>query len=161
LSILYFFLTWFHLLAAIAWIGGMIFLSLVLAPLVRSRKAAPEFMALFRSAARRFRLIVWIAMALLLSTGPLLLHERGLSLLEPSGWPHIVRVKLGLVGILFLVTGLHDLLLGPRLSHIGSLPESARTPWDRTILRTFSWVPRLALLLSLGVLAAAVVLARL
>ena len=44
-----------HILAAVTWIGGMIFLSLVLAPLVRGRKAAPEFMALFRSAALRFR----------------------------------------------------------------------------------------------------------
>lgn len=33
------FLVWLHVLAAVSWIGGMIFLSLVLAPLVRSRKA--------------------------------------------------------------------------------------------------------------------------
>jgi uncharacterized membrane protein len=52
------FLVWLHVLAAVSWIGGMIFLSLVLAPLVRNRKAAPEFMALFRSAARRFRFVV-------------------------------------------------------------------------------------------------------
>ncbi|HWV44791.1 MAG TPA: hypothetical protein VN039_02010, partial [Nitrospira sp.] len=55
-----------HILAAVTWIGGMIFLSLVLAPLVRGRKAAPEFMALFRSAALRFRPIVWVAIAVLL-----------------------------------------------------------------------------------------------
>ena len=51
----YLLLLWIHLLAAIGWIGGMLFLSLVLAPLVRSRKAAADFMALFRLAARRFR----------------------------------------------------------------------------------------------------------
>ena len=68
----YLLLLWIHLLAAIGCIGGMLFLSLVLAPLVRSRKAAPDFMALFRLAARRFRLFVWSAIVLLLSTGPLL-----------------------------------------------------------------------------------------
>jgi uncharacterized membrane protein len=32
------FLVWLHVLAAVSWIGGMIFLSLVLAPLVRVRR---------------------------------------------------------------------------------------------------------------------------
>ena len=80
------FLVWLHVLAAVSWIGGMIFLSLVLAPLVRSRKAAPEFMALFRSGARRFRFGVWGAIAVLLSTGPMLLQQRGLShSIRPNG----------------------------------------------------------------------------
>ena len=92
-----------HILAAVTWIGGMLFLSLVLAPLVRNRKAAPEFMALFRSAALRFRVIAWAAVGILLLTGPMLLSQRGISLGQPSSWPSIVQLKLSLVGLLLAV----------------------------------------------------------
>ncbi|TKB91885.1 MAG: hypothetical protein E8D41_10495 [Nitrospira sp.] len=153
-------LVWLHVLAAVAWIGGMIFLSLVLAPLVRSRKALPEFMALFRSAARRFRFVVWGAIAVLLSTGPVLLQQRGLSLLNPVEWPQVLWMKLGLVGALLLLTATHDLLLGPRVRKISALPEGARSSWEQTIVRTSSWVPRIALLLALFVLGVAAMLAR-
>jgi len=153
-------LVWLHMLAAVSWIGGMIFLSLVLAPLVRSRKAAPEFMALFRSAARRFRFVVWGAIAVLLSTGPVLLQQRGLSLFDPTEWPHVLWMKLGLVSALLLFTVVHDLLLGPQLRKISDLPEGDRSSWERTIVRTSSWVPRVSLLLALFVLVAAVWFAR-
>lgn len=149
-----------HILAAIAWIGGMMFLSLVLAPLVRSRKAAPEFMALFRSAALRFRVVVWAAMAVLLTTGPMLLMQRGSDITNPATWPGIVTVKLVLVSLLLFLTFLHDLLLGPRVSRVSAIPESQRTSGEQMVLKTARWLPRVSLLLALGVVIAAAVLAR-
>jgi len=153
-------LTWLHLVAAISWIGGMIFISLVLAPLVRQRKAAPEFMALFRSAALRFRLVVWSAIAVLLSTGPVLLHQRGLSLADPSQWPQVLRIKIGLVLVLLILTVAHDLILGPQIRNISAIPERARCSWDRTLVRTSVLLPRVALLVGLLLVAGAVVLTR-
>jgi uncharacterized membrane protein len=117
-------------------------------------------MALFRSAARRFRFVVWGAIAVLLSTGPVLLQQRGLSLLNPDEWPHVLWLKLGLIGALLLLTVVHDLLLGPQVRKISALPEDARSSWEQAIVRTSSWVPRIALLLALFVLAAAAMLAR-
>ena len=149
-----------HVLAAVTWVGGMIFLSLVLAPLVRSRKAAPEFMALFRSAALRFRPVVWTAIGILLITGPLLLSQRGLSVTDPASWPGIVTVKLALVGLLLFLTLLHDLLLGPRVSRVSAIPESQRTSGEQMVFKTARWLPRVSLLLALGVVIAAAVLAR-
>jgi copper resistance protein D len=149
-----------HILAAVSWVGGMIFLSLVLAPLVRGRKAAPEFMALFRSAALRFRLVVWIAIAVLLTTGPMLLAQRGLSVMKPATWPGIVMVKLTLVAVLLFLTLLHDLVLGPRVSRVGTIPESQRTTGEQFIFKTARWLPRLSLLIALAVVIAATMLAR-
>jgi putative copper export protein len=149
-----------HILAAVAWVGGMLFLSIVLAPLVRSRKAAPEFMALFRSAALRFRIVAWAAIGVLLLTGPMLLSQRGVSLAIPSSWPHIIQLKLALVGLLLVLTVLHDLVLGPRVSHAVAVPESSRTVWDHFVVRTARWLPRVSLLLALAVVTAAAVLAR-
>lgn len=138
----------------------MLFLSLVLAPLVRSRVAVPEFAALFRIAARRFRLVVWTALAMLVTTGPLLLHQRGLSVLDMQGWPVILWTKLGLVALLVALTVAHDLVLGPRVGEIAAIPEGARSSGEQVLVSTASWLPRLALLLALGVIAAAVILAR-
>lgn len=149
-----------HILAAVTWVGGMLFLSLVLAPLVRSRKAAPEFMALFRSAALRFRIVAWVAIGVLLLTGPMLLSQRGIALTVPSSWPHIVRLKLALVGVLLVLTVLHDLVLGPRISHAVTVPESSRTAWDHLVVRTASWLPRFSLFVALAVVIVAGVLAR-
>lgn len=136
------------------------FLSLVLAPLVRERKAAPEFMALFRSAALRFRPIVWVAMVILLTTGPMLLSRRGIQVMEPASWPGIVTVKLTLVSLLLFLTLLHDLILGPRVSQVSAIPESQRTAGQHLIFKTARWLPRLSLLIALAVVIAAGVLAR-
>ncbi len=149
-----------HILAAVSWIGGMIFLSLVLAPLVRSRKAAPEFMALFRSAALRFRPVVWIAMAILLITGPMLLSHRGLSVMAPASWPGIVTMKLTLVALLLFLTLLHDLVFGPQVSRVSAVQESQRTTGERIIFKSARWLPRLSLLIGLAVVIAAAMLAR-
>ncbi|MBS0184135.1 MAG: CopD family protein [Nitrospira sp.] len=149
-----------HILAAVTWIGGMIFLSLVLAPLVRGRKAAPEFMALFRSAALRFRPIVWVAIGILLVTGPMLLSLRGVHVTSPASWPGIVTVKLMLVALLLLLTLLHDLVFGPQVGRVSALPDSQRTPSDQVVFKTARWLPRLSLLIALGVLVAATVMAR-
>lgn len=153
-------LIWLHLLAAVGWIGGMVFLSVVLAPLVRSRKAAPEFMALFRSAALRFRFVVWSAIAVLLLTGPMLVLSHGWPLFEPARWPSLLGIKLSLVALLLLMTLAHDLIFGPRVRAILAFPPDKRTASDQTILAAATWLPRAALVLSLAVLFAAVMLAR-
>ncbi len=149
-----------HLLAAVTWVGGMVFLSLVLAPLVRSRKAVPEFMALFRSAALRFRPVVWIAMAILLITGPMLLSHRGLSVMAPAAWPGIVSMKLTLVALLLFLTVLHDLVFGPQVSRVSAIAESQRTTGERVTFKSARWLPRLSLLIALAVVVAAAMLAR-
>ena len=149
-----------HILAAVSWVGGMIFLSLVLAPLVRSRKAVPEFMALFRSAALRFRPIVWVAMAILVMTGPMLLSHRGVSVMHPSSWAGIVTVKLTLVALLLVLTLLHDLVLGPQVSRLSAIPESQRTSGEQVVFKTARWLPRLSLLIAVAVVITAAMLAR-
>src|SRR5574338_123065 len=130
-----------HILAAVTWIGGMIFLSLVLAPLVRGRQGAPEFMALFRSAALRFRPIVWVAIVVLLATGPILLSLRGIQVTSPTSWTGIVTVKLMLVALLLLLTLLHDLVFGPQVRRVSAIPNSQRTTGERGAFKTPRWLP--------------------
>jgi uncharacterized membrane protein len=153
-------LVWFHVFAAVSWIGGTIFLSVVLVPVLRREQFASQKALLFRTIAMRFRVVVWGSITILLLTGPMLLHERGIPIMNPSGWPTILSIKLGLVAILLLVTGTHDLIVGPRVGKILQIPVESRTRSDHTMV---GWSPRIArfsLILALAVLLAAVILAR-
>ena len=48
------FLVWLHVLAAVSWIGGSIFLSVVLVPVLRREPFASQKTALIRTTALRF-----------------------------------------------------------------------------------------------------------
>ena len=151
-------LVWLHLLAAVVWIGGMVFLSLVLDP--KPEPLGPQRGALIRAAALRFRHVVWVAVGTLLTTGPLLVLSRGWSFDEPAGWPAVLLVKLVLIAVLLTLTVAHDFFIGPRVSRTLQVPQPSRTASDRLLLTGSSWLPRLSLLLALAVLGAAVALAR-
>lgn len=151
---------WLHLLAAVAWIGGMLFLSVVLVPVLRREPFASQRAVLIRSTALRFRAVVWSAITVLLMTGPLLLHERGIPITDPSRWPRILVTKLGLVTILLLLTLAHDFILGPLVGRIMQLSTESRTRFDRALVLWSPWIARFSLMLALAVLVAAVILAR-
>ena len=153
-------LVWFHMIAAVSWIGGTVFLSVVLMPVLKREPFVSQRAMLFRTIARRFRVVVWSAIAILLLTGPPLLHQRGISILNPSGWPMILSVKLGFVGILLFLTMTHDLIIGPRVGQILQIPTESRSGFDHTMVAWSPWIARSALLLTLAVLLAAVVLVR-
>ena len=154
------FWVWFHMLAAVSWIGGSIFLSVVLVPVLRREPFASQKSVLIRTTAVRFRVVVWGAIATLFLTGPLLLHERGLPIMNPTGWPMVLSVKLGLVAILLLFTVTHDLIIGPRVGRILQIPAESRTSSDHAMVVWSPWIARCSLVLTLAVLLAAIVLVR-
>jgi hypothetical protein len=79
---------------------------------------------------------------------------------EPGQWPMIFAAKMGLVALLFSLTLLHDLVVGPRVRLILGTTEMERSAADRVLLRYSSLLPRLSLLVALVVMLAAVILAR-
>jgi uncharacterized membrane protein len=93
-----------HLLGAVVWIGGNI---LFFATAPRLREAPERGRAALRVLGRTFRVLSWIAFALLLSTG-LYLVNRGW---DWRLWP--LSYKLGLVGIVLLFKVLHDFWIAP------------------------------------------------
>lgn len=59
-----------HLLAVITWIGGSLFLVMVLAPINRRGLEPPSLGAqILGQGARKFRAVVWVAIVLLILTG--------------------------------------------------------------------------------------------
>lgn len=68
--------------------------------------------------------------------------------------------KIALVALLFTLTLLHDLVVGPQVRRILGTAEAARSARDRLVVRYSVLVPRVSLLVALLVLLTAVVLAR-
>jgi putative copper export protein len=167
-----------HILSAMIWIGGMLFLALVLVPSTR-HLPAPERAALFGSVGRRFRTIGWVCIATLLVTGVVNLTYRGVtwdtlltSALWSSPFGQTLALKLGFVAILLGLSAYHDFVLGPRSVRLArSLPpgttsdrEPGRVERDRRdaerARRVASLIGRIEAILALVVLALASTLVR-
>ncbi|OGL00898.1 MAG: hypothetical protein A3E31_15585 [Candidatus Rokubacteria bacterium RIFCSPHIGHO2_12_FULL_73_22] len=132
-------LRWLHVLAAVTWLGGMLFVALVLVPIAR-RLDDPALRArLLHLTGVRFRTVGWIALGLLVATGigNLLVHPVFLS----AGRFH---AKLGLVLLALVLSVLHDFVFGPRAGAPGAPPA---------LRARASWVARLNVLVVLAIVA--------
>lgn len=152
-----------HVFAALLWLGGMFFLALVGAPVLRHVEP-PELRArLFSSLGQRFRIIGWIAIAVLLITGTLNLYLRGMLTSESIGSAHFWTTPYGralmwkLFGVagMLVVQALHDFRLGPAASRL--------TPGSPEMLaarRRAAMLARISALFGIIIVIAAVRLAR-
>lgn len=154
-------LVWLHLLAAVTWVGGSLFLSLALVPVLKAAAFAAQRGALIKTVAGRFRKMVWVSIALVIVTGIPLLSRRVDSLWAPSGWPLVLTAKLLLVVLLIGMTALHDFWIGPKVGRWMRTPQESRTQGETRMIRLAPWIARLGLGLALAVLLLAAALVRL
>lgn len=156
---------WLHVIAASLWIGGMLFLALVLVPALRKlpdRRLAAE---LVRASGRRFRGAGWAALGVLTATGLVNLDMRGIGIAMMadaafwrSAFGSVLAVKLALIVAILGLSLVHDFLIGPRASvAMARVPDSSEA---RRLRRLASWFGRLNLLIALVVAACGVMLVR-
>lgn len=126
-------LRFLHLVAALTWIGGMLFVALVLVPVTRRIDDPALRRHLMHAVAVRFRTVGWIAIALLLATGLANIWLRPELLTLPRFWG-----KIGLVAAAIVLGAVHDFVLGPRASRADA-PPSMRP--------AASWLARINVLL--------------
>ncbi|HNG88851.1 MAG TPA: CopD family protein, partial [Saprospiraceae bacterium] len=111
----YFLSVFFHIVFASFWIGGMLFLPLVVLPGIKNH---PDRIALLYKTGMAFRLFGWVALGGLVLTGVLNLYLRGL----PFSWTFFAQSDYGrllsLKLLLFLATlaagGVHDFYFGKK-----------------------------------------------
>lgn len=159
----YYVLVTLHVLAALLWLGGMFFLGLVGAPVLRSVEPARLRQELFNQLGLRFRTVGWTAIATLLLTGTAMLHLRGLLHVSVLGSSDFWRtttgtalaVKLATVAFMVTVSFVHDFIHGPAASRTPS-----GTPAAAAMRRRASLLARANALVGLVLLLAAIRLAR-
>lgn len=156
---------WLHILAAAAWIGGMVFLALVLVPVLRGRPFGDVQTELLYRIGLRLRRLGWALVGLLVVTGVVNVALRGVGwhalwsgALGQGPWGHALLAKLGLVAVMLALSAAHDFWVGPKAMAL--IEAEPGTPRCRRYQRSARWVGRLMLVLSLGVLALAVTLPR-
>ena len=163
MSTLYFINVSVHLLAALLWLGGMFFLAAVGAPVLRQVEPPALRRDLFSRIGEQFRVIGWIAIAVLLATGLGNLHFRGLlgsGVLDSaafwnSSYGRALAIKLAAVLVMLVVQAVHDFIHGPRSGRLDPATEEGRRA-----RRTAAWLGRLNALAGLVLVLAAVRLAR-
>lgn len=153
-----------HILASMIWLGGALFLALVMVPLLR-RMERPRAAALMRDAGTRFRAVGWVCFALLIVTGVVNLGYRGVTWgsffsaeFHRSPFGRTTMWKLTLFVLVLVVSVFHDFVLGPRATRIVEAdPTGPAALRSRTIA---SWVGRVNVLLGLAIVLLAVMLVR-
>ena len=128
-----------HVLAALTWVGGMLFVALVLVPVTRRLADADLRRRLVTEIGVRFRAVGWVAVGLLIVSGLGNLWVRPELLAAPR-----LQAKLGLVVLALILSALHDFALGPRAGRPDADP-SARV--------RASWIARINILVVLAVVA--------
>lgn len=151
-----------HVLAAMAWLGGMLFLGLVGAPALRTVEPPQLRQALFRDIGMRFRGVGWWAIGILVVTGVLNLHFRGwlsAALASSEFWGttagRSLAVKLVAVATMIGISAFHDFVHGPRASR-----ATPGTPEAIEARRTAMLLARINAIVGVIVVLAAVRLAR-
>jgi uncharacterized membrane protein len=153
--------------AAITWLGGMFFISLVLVPSLRKLEPPIKRTEILSATARRFSLVSWTAILVLLVTGVINSVNRGITIhiissgkLFSSHFGMILTIKVSLVLVMILISAIHDFILGPKLI---KLTEPDRPSPDSTKFlgkkrKVVSWLARINAVIGIIVVACAVML---
>lgn len=155
---------WLHILAAMAWIGGMIFLVAVIVPALRHPDLRDRAASLIALSGRRFKHIGWGCLLVLGVTGVTNLTFKGLgpALATAEFWDapfgSLLKMKLHLVALVVVLSVIHDFWIGPRA--VEAMREQPDAPRTLRLRKAASWMGRVNFLLALGVVALAVMLWR-
>jgi len=147
---------WLHLLAAIIWIGGLVFQVLVVLPTLARTAPTAERLRLALSLEARFRALVWPAVGLVLFTGLVnLMHVWYATVvtagsISPTFLP-VLSIKLSLVlGMIVLQAVLQFLVQPRRIAALHAWPTGVRDvplplrQWQRLALLLYSALVGLA-----------------
>jgi uncharacterized membrane protein len=156
---------WLHIMAAVVWVGGTIFLVIVLVPAIRRPQFAGVASALIRWTALRFRSLGWICFSVFLLSGALNLVARGIDWQELNGavfWQgsfgRTLAIKLIVVAAILAISAFHDFFLGPRAA--SAWEADAGSAETLRLRRQAVRLGRLNLLLALMVILLGIMLVR-
>jgi uncharacterized membrane protein len=154
---------WIHLLAAITWIGGLLFITMVLVPTLRMPELRSSALVLLRVTGRKFQRIAYATLVTLVATGTTnVLLKAGswdaVGALLPTTYGHLLTAKVGLVLVVIALALYHDFVVGPAATR--AMEADPRGNAAMALRRRASWIGRINTLLSLVIMTLALLLVR-
>ena len=144
MSTVYLISVFVHVICAAFWIGGMLFIPLVLVPGIKNQ---PNRVLLLHKTGIKFRFYGWFAVIILIVSGVLNIHFRGLpftiAFFTSTSYGKLLSIKLVLFVLMLLISGIHDFYFG-----IKSIDEMQQTSGSKFKLLA-RWTGMLNLLLAL------------
>ena len=148
----YYISVWLHIIGAAFWIGGMLFLPLVLLPGIKNH---PDRKNLLMATGLNFRFYGYIVLAILFITGLLNIYLRGLSFslnfFIKTRYGQLVELKIILFVLMITISLLHDLIVGRK---------AVEQMENQNIKLIARWTGRLLLLIALVMAYIGVVISR-
>lgn len=121
-----------HVLSAVIWVGGVLFMGMIAVPAAR-RLNDKLRRHLLDDLGRRFRKVGWTALGVLIVTGLYLLWHWGARLdtvLDLSFFAHdhtrLLGYKILAVIAMLAISGVHDFWLGPKATRADRTPEEVK-----------------------------------
>ncbi len=130
--------TWLHMVAGFTWLGGLIFVNVVLSPVVQPKGIPPEFIRIMGM--ERFRYFAWGSIGTIIITG-ILNMIRGAA--ESGGDPNPLFIgalltKLVIVAVMIILTVANSVVLRRRLADAKPTPggpsEEIKAMGNRLVL---------------------------
>ena len=144
---------WLHIVGGAFWIGGMLFLPLVLLPGIKDH---PDRRNLLMTTGLKFRFYGYIVLVMMLATGLLNIYLRGISFswrfFTESHYGRLASLKLILFISILLVSLVHDLFVGRKAIE--------QMQGNRKLKLIARWTGRILLLISLAMTYIGVLLSR-
>lgn len=146
-----------HILSAITWIGGMLFIVMVLAPLLRSEELRPVATRVLHVTGTKFKKIGWACFGLLIVTGFFnALARYGYAGQTWGEWGALIAGnkvlmhKLYTVGLILVLSCVHDFHVGP--AAVRAMRDSPDAPGTLRLRRAAAWMGRINLLFALFII---------
>lgn len=127
-----------HIISVSIWIGGMLFIPLVLVP---SIKKQPNRVLLLYKTGIKFRFYGWISVLVLFITGLLNMYFKGLpftwDFIAHSSYGKLLSIKLFLFVLMLLIASIHDFYYGSKsideMQHINNGKFKLMARWTGVV----------------------------
>lgn len=144
-----------HVVFAAFWIGGMLFLPLILLPGIRNSNNRTTL--LYKTGVK-FRFYGWIALIGLFSTGAYNMYAKGLSFnwkfLVEDGYGKLLGIKLLAFAMMLIIGAVHDFYIGNKAI------EQMQQTSEGTLRHIARWSGRINLILALVIAFLGVAISR-
>ncbi len=148
---------WLHMLATVAWIGGLVSISLLMLPAMRKSLRPADQLAFLEAMQKRLEPLAWFCIGLLVTTGLFQLsanqHYKGFFDVS-SQWSLAILIKHGLGLILAAVTAVQTWEVLPAIRRVLLQRQKAQDEELNRLLRREERLVQISIGLSILILGA-------